>query len=81
MWRVGLDAGRRPLPSNINKVFLPGVCFTQHLIDTIYRPRRRRFSVTCYVIMYSGRPAAVTAKTIMSALPAFRDCRVHENER
>jgi len=66
------------IPSNIrayHKVFLHGVCFNQHLIDTIYRPRRWRYSVTCYVIMYSGSPAAVTAKTTI-----INWC-VHENER
>jgi len=66
-------AARIPSKNRIyHKVFLPGVCFTQHLPDTVYnKSRRRRFSVTCYVIMYSDSPAA--AKTIMSAHLACRD--------
>jgi len=56
-----LDAGCRVATCIHTTKCLFGVCFTHHLIDTIYRPRRQHFSVTCYVIVYSGSPAAITA--------------------
>ena len=53
---------RRFLPSNITASVSAWCFFSQHLIDTIYRPRYRRFSETCYVIIYTGSRAAVPSR-------------------